>query len=45
MGMHSSDIWNMVPSCLTWTIWREHNWNTFEDGDCIGNELLAIQFL
>lgn len=30
-GKHSSDIWNIVPLCLMWTIWRERNRRTFED--------------
>ena len=28
---HSSDIWNLVPGCLMWTIWTEWNWRYFED--------------
>ena len=28
---HSSDIWNLVPSCLLWTIWTERNRRLFED--------------
>ena len=28
---HSSDIWNLVPLCLMWTVWRERNRLTFED--------------
>ena len=27
----SSVIWNMVPICLMWTIWKERNQRTFED--------------
>ena len=23
VGMHLSDIWNIVPLCLTWTVWME----------------------
>ena len=30
-GKHSSNFWNMVPACLMWLIWREHNNCTFED--------------
>ena len=30
-GKHSSDVWNIVPLCLMWTIWREPNQRTFED--------------
>ena len=28
---HSSDIWNLVPGCLLWTIWTEQNRRSFED--------------
>ena len=28
---HSSDVWNMVTTCLMWFIWREHNNCTSED--------------
>ncbi len=31
LGRHSSDIWNMVPICLMWSIWKEQNQRTFED--------------
>ena len=30
-GKHSSNIWNMVPACLMWLIWRERNNRAFED--------------
>ena len=31
LGKHNSDIWNLVPGCLMWTIWTEQNWRSFED--------------
>jgi hypothetical protein len=31
LGKFSSDIWNLVPLCLMWTLWRECNRHTFED--------------
>ena len=30
LGEHFSKIWNMVPTCLMWLIWREWNTHTFE---------------
>ena len=30
-GKQDSDIWNMVPACLMWLVWREWNRHTFED--------------
>ena len=30
-GIHSSNVWNMVPACLMWLTWKEHNAQTFED--------------
>ena len=31
LGKHSSDIWDLVPNCLMWTIWIERKWRSFED--------------
>ena len=31
LGTFSSNIWNMVPACLTWLIWEERSSQTFED--------------
>ena len=31
LGKHSSDIWDLVPRCLMWTIWSERNRRAFED--------------
>ena len=31
LGKHNSDIWNLVPSCLMWTIWTEQNRCSFEN--------------
>ena len=30
LGKFSSDIWNMVPSCLMWVVWMERNRRSFE---------------
>ena len=32
-GKHSSQVWNLVPHCLMWTLWRERNCRTFENVD------------
>ena len=31
LGIHSSNVWNMVPACLIWLTWKEHNAQTFEE--------------
>ena len=31
LGIHSSNVWNMVPACLMWLTWKERNAQTFED--------------
>ena len=31
LGLHYSSIWNMVPACLMWLIWKERNTRIFED--------------
>ena len=38
---HSSSIWNLVPLCLMWCIWREQNWRTFDDMESSNDQLLA----
>ena len=30
-GKHYSEVWNLVPHCVMWSIWRERNSRTFED--------------
>ena len=35
LGKHLSNVWNLVPLCLMWCIWRECNRRTFEDVDSL----------
>jgi hypothetical protein len=39
LGKHSSDIWNIIPLCLMWTVWWEGNRCTFEDEERSTDEL------
>ena len=39
-GKHHSDIWNLAPLCLMWTVWLERNSRTFEDAGCSTDQLL-----
>ena len=41
LGKHSSNIWNLVPLCLLWCLWKERNWRTFEDLDSFKDQMLA----
>ena len=29
LGMHNSEIWNLVPGCLMWIVWLERNCRSF----------------
>jgi hypothetical protein len=40
-GKHHSHIWNLIPLCLMWTVWRERNSNTFEDASSSSDQLLG----
>ena len=40
LGNHTSEIWNLVPLCLMWTLWRECNRRTFEDVEKSASQLL-----
>uniref|UniRef100_A0A7N2M2F3 Hexosyltransferase n=1 Tax=Quercus lobata TaxID=97700 RepID=A0A7N2M2F3_QUELO len=48
LGSHTSNVWNMVPACLMWLIWKERNARTFEDierpVDCVKSLLLRTLF-
>ena len=47
LGRHSSDVWNLVPLCLMWTVWKDRNSRIFEDvsstdiqlRDCLASSL------
>ena len=30
-GRRNSSVWNLVPLCLMWTVWRERNSRIFEE--------------
>ena len=35
------DIWNLIPLCLMWAIWRERNWRIFENVECAFSQIKA----
>ena len=41
LGKHNSDIWDLVPSCLMWTIWTKRNRRSFENERKTMVQLLA----
>lgn len=41
-GRRSSTIWNTVPLCVMWLIWKEHNNCIFEDVERSGSQLIAL---
>ncbi len=43
-GKKSSSVWNLIPSCLMWTIWSERNSCTFENRETALDKLLEIFF-
>ena len=43
-GKKSSGVWNLIPSCLMWTIWSERNSRTFENRETALDKLLEIFF-
>ena len=42
IGKHSSDIWDLIPGCLMWTIWSERNRRSFEDEEKTVVQLLEF---
>jgi hypothetical protein len=43
-GKHNFSVWNLVPLCLMWTIWRERNSRIFEDKDHSKTKLTELFF-
>jgi hypothetical protein len=41
-GKKSSSVWNLIPSCLMWTIWWERNNRTFENQELAMDKLLEF---
>jgi hypothetical protein len=44
-GKRSSGVWNLIPSCLMWTIWRERNKRTFENMETPLAKIIEIFFV
>ena len=42
LGKCSSNVWNLVPHCMMWIIWRERNNCIFEDLVLFGDKLLTL---
>ncbi len=45
LGKQGSDIWNLVPLCLMWTVWKERNRRTFENMELSRDALANIFFV
>ena len=43
-GKKFSSVWNLIPSCLIWIIWRERNSRTFENKEIALDKILEIFF-
>jgi hypothetical protein len=43
-GKYNSSVWNLVPPCLMWIVWRERNSHTFEDEEHPKNKLGELFF-
>jgi len=42
LGKRASNIWNLVPSCVMWIIWRERNNRIFEDQEHSMDQIIAL---
>jgi|UniRef100_A0A2N9JBP0 hypothetical protein len=43
-GKTNSSVWNLVPLCLMWIVWRERNGLIFEDKDHSKTKLIELFF-
>ena len=39
LGKLNSNIWNLIPGCLMWTVWLEQNRHSFENMEKTLDEL------
>ena len=44
-GKRSSSVWNLIPSCVMWTIWRERNKRTFENQETPVAKIIELFFI
>lgn len=42
LGKYSLNIWNLVPYCVMWVIWRERKSHILKDMKLAGDQLLAL---
>ena len=43
-GKHNCSVWNLVPLCSMWIVWRERNGRVFEDKDHSQAKLTELFF-
>ena len=42
LGKHNSNIWNLIPGCIMWTVWLERNRRSFENKEKTLDELKVL---
>ena len=42
LGKHNSNIWNLIPGCIMWTVWLERNRYSFENMEKTLDELKVL---